>query len=63
MDIDHVAAMGEVGDELRQPGENLLEEDGNVLDGQAFDRHPIAIGTFGDRATGPEEVEHPVPIE
>ena len=50
VDVDDVPAAGKVGDELRQLGEDLLEEHRDVLDGQPLDRHPIPVGPFGDRA-------------
>ena len=39
----------QVGDELRQLGQRLLEEDRDVLDGQPLDRRAIAIRPLRDR--------------
>ena len=49
VDVHDPAARGQVGDQLRQLGERLLEEDGHVLDGQPLDRlrgsGPAAAGS------------------
>ena len=53
----------EVGDELRQRRERLLEEDRDVLGRQPLDGDPVAVGALADRLAGPEEVGHPAPVE
>ena len=47
----------EIGDELRQRGERLLEEDRDVLGRQPLDRDAVAVGALADGLAGPEEVE------
>ncbi len=63
VDVDDPSAARQVGDELRQLGERLLEEDGDVLGGQALDRGAVAVGPVADRLARPEEVDHAAPIE
>ena len=49
MHVHHAPAAGQVGDQLRQRGECLLEEDRDVLRGQPLDGDPVAIGPVADR--------------
>ena len=44
-------------------GERLLEEDRDVLRGQALDGDAVAVRPVADRLAGPEEVDHPAPVE
>ena len=63
MDVDDAPAASKVGDQLWQLGEDLLEEDRDVLDRQAFDRLAVAVRSLGDGLAGPEELQHPAPIQ
>ena len=63
VDVGDAAAPRQVGDELGQLGERLLEEDRDVLRGQALDRQPVAIRPVADGLAGPEEVDHAAPVE
>ena len=62
MDVDDAAAAGQVGDELRQRREGLLEEDRDVLAREALDGGAVAVGAVGDRPAGPEEVGIAAPV-
>ena len=63
MDVDDAAAARQVCHELWQLGQHLLEEDGDILNGQPFDRDSVAIGPLGRRLAGPEEVQHAGPVQ
>ena len=62
VDVDDPAAARQVGDELGQRGQDLLEEDRDVLAGQPLDGGPVAVRAVADRRAGPEEVGHPAPV-
>ncbi len=62
VDIDHLAAPGQVRHQLGQRRQGLLEEDRDVLAGEPLDGHPVAIRSLGQRPPGPEEVGHGAPV-
>ena len=63
VDVDGTPSPGQVGNELRQRGKRFLEEDRDVLGRQAFDGDAVAVRPVADRLAGPEEVDHPAPVE
>ena len=64
VDVDDASAPRQVGDELRQLGQRLLEEDRDVLARSAARWRPgSGPGRSRDRLAGPEEVDHPAPVE
>ena len=63
MEVDHARAAGQLDHEVRHRGEDLGEEDGDVLAGQPFDRGPVAVRPRADGFSRPEHLGHPVVVE
>jgi len=62
-DVENPTAAGQRRRELRDLGQALLEEHGDVLDGDRLDRAVEARRAFRDRAAGPEELGQALVVE
>ena len=57
MDVDRTPTGHQLGDQLRDRGQRLLEEHRDVLDRQPLDGDPIAVRSIGHGHAGPHEPE------